>query len=373
MMQRTSSMRSLMTSTLIILWSLTPCKGLRLSSNFRQSNLTSWDNKRDENTNLNNVTTVSYGTLFTMGNDVLPIDQMLRHQLTGSSIHGRARFDKVLVYLNGLPHPPKVVPREFTDVLPTFSGEVRLVDEERLSDNAFFNRFFQDPQASALKDMGFDMGGRRANALFTFLEDCRSTYCVWMDPDIFVHRSPDGPGWVDFAVAIMDKELSKSVVTRPRLGSRGLKCMKETSPGISDRYFVVHRERFLKEFPISTHCAPRCDTWESEVSQSLKEKPIMSSTQCNSFWAVHPPDNKNLLLEIIRSCAAEGSSSGKEAIEAGLKVILQHIEDHGTGHLSWDPDFKLENNGENLANTREWPCKRRIASFMLSTDEAAMT
>lgn len=276
--------------------------------------------------------TVTYGTMFTIGHDKLPLAQMLSHQLRGLSSEGRDRFDQVLVYVNGLSYLPKAVPDDLAKALLTVSGEARLLDEKRLTDRAFFSEYLEDEHASTLDQMGFQHGGSRMLAMLTFLADCQATYCVWMDPDIFVHRNADGPGWVDFGMATLDQTKSRSVMSFPFLSSDGgeeesQNCTLFEGQGLSERWMMVHKERFMKEFPMRLACAPNCNYFEQQFSAAAHGD-IVVGTLCpqHSFWAVHPSRSSKDIMEILRSCATDKYASEDEITRVGLKIVLQHVE-----------------------------------------------
>merc|ERR1712217_596627 len=96
---------------------------------------------------------------------------------------------------------------------------------------------------------------------------CRSTYCAWMDPDIFVHRSEQGAGFVDHAIAAMERKHWAAFTTRPLLQEHRLQqfpCEEQRTSDFSQRYFVVHKEHFFKRLPIEIktqhNCVQQCDT-----------------------------------------------------------------------------------------------------------------
>jgi len=268
--------------------------------------------------------TVTFGTLITMDADVLPL-QMLRHQLKGLCTSGHARFEEVRVYLNQGITLPKDIENELKDV----SAKVKMLDKPMLSNRSIVQRFVKYPEGLTLDqlfpdDMYFD----QVLAITSFLNDCSSIYCVWMDPDIFVHKASNGQGWVDYAMVTMDDNSTVSLMTRPTpnllrgTGRTETNCENRESSFMSQRHMVIHKDRFLKELPIQLTCAPDCDTWEAVISNHHFNSTFLD-THCGGrgFWVMHPPQDKDHMLETLRSCSPD-----RQSIDKGLNVLLEHIE-----------------------------------------------
>lgn len=303
--------------------------------------------------------TVTYGTLVTMDADVLPL-QMLRHQLTGLSKSGRARFEEVRVYLNHGNALLKDIENDLKDV----SAKVQLLDESLFSNYSVLKRFFKFPTVgTSLKqvfpdDMFFD----QVLAITSFLNDCSSIYCVWMDPDIFVHRASNGQGWVDFAIATMDNDSAVSLMTQPLpnlvrgADSTEADCENRGAVGVSQRHMVIHKERFLKEFPIRLTCAPDCDSWEAVISNQSLDSTIFN-THCggHGFWVTHKADSEDNIEELLRLCAPD-----KHSIEQGLDSLLEYVETVDLGELHAEDSA---NGDEHVVDEGGWTCAKNISRF----------
>lgn len=295
-----------------------------------------------------------------MGYDVSPL-QMVRHQMKGLSRYGRARFEEVNVYLN----QGKAIPQGVENELQDISANVQLLDKQRFSNRSFVQRFFKYYPEGMTLEHAFRKPAKYFDlflAVTTFLNDCRSTYCVWMDPDIFVHKASDGQGWVDHAVATMNSYSRVSIMTgaNPNL-ARGndnteASCKIHVGRGVSERHMVIHKERFLKEFPVQLKCAPRCDSWERVLSNQVLESTVLH-TDCggHGFWVMHPPGTKADILEIIRSCDPD-----KHDIEKGVGTLLERFENIDAEEVQAADSV---NGVEDVADEGGWTCVKNISKF----------
>lgn len=197
--------------------------------------------------------------------------------------------------------------------------------------------------------------------MLSFMERCVGSsvrYCVWLDPDIFLHRGKDGGGWLDKAIRLFDR-YSKAVgimAPSPNHATRHYECLHEINSydaQMSQRYFALHRERLKQYLPLQPHaCAPSCPGFEysvfffpwkehelassvaqisaagdlrpSKVSTGdlrpskvhrqffLGQQPVLQGSAerflhmpCawdNEPWALHPPPDPHNLFPIFEAC-----------------------------------------------------------------------
>lgn len=294
-------------------------------------------------------------TLLTLNSDtdLLPLELMLPHHVAWSSKEGREGLERVLVFkMPPSPHHTAMHPGAlpFSNVPLRSAGErdgadqVIQLDLETLKDQSFFKKFLaddgQDP-AKSLHDLwsqGHQTSMTRVDesvflhsttslGLLTAIDRCNSTYCAFLEPDVFVHRHPNQKGWIDRAVDLLEADPQLVVVQAARMSNSetpGSCSTAQSRDGLfSQRYFVLHRKRLQKYLPIHVDCAPRCDTFEAFFALPKESVGIMS---CNptASWVIHPPEDEHALLRLFEDCAR---AVGREQELAGDKNGNRRLED----------------------------------------------
>mmetsp|Transcript_161341 Transcript_161341/g.309912 ORF Transcript_161341/g.309912 Transcript_161341/m.309912 type:complete len:348 (+) Transcript_161341:483-1526(+) len=262
---------------------------------------------------------------------------MLPHQLQGSSEKGRSRFLQIVVIQLVLEGAEEAAARQVASLQQHGIADVVPVAVTGLHDAVIFRRFFStgrkrspkrlqlvgeeasrkhSPKVDDLAGLfGLDNASKKTEfrmhaatntlGMITALDHCPSTYCVFMDPDIFVHKPQKAAGWVDAAVALMEADESLAVLQAPwmkeenRAGCQIINRVRE----FSQRYFLVNRQRLQRSLPVKVVCAPDCDTFEAMFLMQKANAGLMSCSQ-DSSWVIHPPDDKTAFLRLLQSCAA---------------------------------------------------------------------
>lgn len=278
---------------------------------------------------------ISWITLTAPGHDALPLDIMLPYHLQTSSQKGRARFSQIIVIQLLLKGTAEAAARQVDALQQHGITNIVPVSATGLRDAAIFGHFFADGKNPRLRHVG-KKGGRNCSqevcdiaglwgldkvsrrtpfrmhsatntlGMITALERCPSTYCVFMDPDILVHKPQESTGWVDAAVAFMEADDSLAVLQAPLVNQEqkaGCRLGSHRGESFSQRYFLVHRERLQRSLPVKVSCAPDCDTFEAFFLVHKKNAGAMWCSK-DSSWVIHPPDDKGAFLRLIQSCAA---------------------------------------------------------------------
>lgn len=185
-----------------------------------------------------------------------------------------------------------------------------------------------------------------------------------MDPDIFVHRPPMASGWVDEAVALMESSDSLAVLQAP-WADKEVKSgcqVKGRYRDFSQRYFIFHRERLRRMLPVKVNCAPNCDTFETLFLIRAGHAGKMACSK-ESSWVIHPPDNRDAFVQLLRSCAPASMSLNLLAQSAPSRITLERAAREGLPRLldrvATEPfgQKQLGNGGEDVATSLVgWRC-----------------
>lgn len=309
-------------------------------------------------------------TLFSISSDsdLLPLKLMLPHQIRGSVTEGRQRLDKVLVLkMPPSPHHSAVVPGGEGVDEGAVEGvdEILQLDAGTLKDQEFFKRFlvddrdgaakslidlwqggFQPSQNKSVEEPGVWHASTSALAVLAGLEQCNTTYCAFMEPDVFVHRHQGQPGWIDRAVKLMEAKKRLVMLQAPRLNQSediftSCHTMQSRDGSLSLRYFIVHRERLEEFLPMRVDCAPVCDTLEAFFILPTRQVGLMSCGPA-ATWVVHAPESEWSLLRLFEGCAkADGrdeelrasavrsdTSKGRRLSSVPLHAVPKEDEDN---------------------------------------------
>mmetsp|Transcript_162661 Transcript_162661/g.300134 ORF Transcript_162661/g.300134 Transcript_162661/m.300134 type:complete len:465 (-) Transcript_162661:51-1445(-) len=216
-----------------------------------------------------------------MPSDILPIDVMLLHQM--KNLGGPSARVEVLLDVDA--QWPRSGMLDSTAVLQLRNAGVRFVCQNftrraRESSDPLLHLIGHN-RPHRLSDFyaGVDIEHLKSHftsntvGMLSFLERCAGSqfkYCVWLDSDIFLHRGSQNIGWLDSATTLFDRYSRAAGVMAPAPyhPSSSLDCRSTVRLGnqISQRYFVLHRERLLQSLPLEPHsCAPACDGFESSI------------------------------------------------------------------------------------------------------------
>lgn len=294
-------------------------------------------------------------TLLTLSSDsdLMPLELMLPHQVVQSSKDGRERFERVLVLkMPASPHHSELQPGALPfSIVPLRSigerdgaDEVIQLDTETLKDQAFFRRFLvgggkhpakslhdlwqsasEEPEASdsqeaplgdgehapplvmaSADDEGIFHSSTTTLGLLKAIEQCNTTYCAFIEPDVFVHRHTDQPGWIDRAVDLMEADSNLVVVQAAKIRGSETKGSCSTAQSedgsFSQRSFVINKRRLRQFLPIRVDCAPSCDTFEALFVLPTSAVGLMSCSSTAS-WVIHPPEDETAMLRLFEGCA----------------------------------------------------------------------
>mmetsp|Transcript_99321 Transcript_99321/g.172423 ORF Transcript_99321/g.172423 Transcript_99321/m.172423 type:complete len:424 (-) Transcript_99321:52-1323(-) len=348
-----------------------------------------------------------------MPSDALPVDVMLPHQM--QNLGGPPALVELLMDVDA--HWPGGTMLDEIAIHQLKNAGVRFVCQN-------FTRRAHDTNDTLLQLIGnrrpkrisdFHQQSPKAPHLvsntvgmLSFIERCVGAsvaYCVWMDPDIFLHRGSDGSGWLDKSIQFFD-QYPKAVgmmAPSPNHQSPSFDCHEITGydAQISQRYFVLHRQRLKQYLPLQPHaCAPSCPGFEYSVfffpwkekeiassateiaatsivrprkvhQQSFLALPPMLQGSADRFlrmpcayahepWALHPPPDPNNLFPIFQACLKLGVHIEPEDAERsrhwpelreGLRKLLARIDAEGLlGPLNQD--------GQNMAEFG-WSCVKQ--------------
>lgn len=272
-----------------------------------------------------------FGTL-TCSADALPIDEMLAHQLHQSASR---HFNHRVLYVSSIGSIEER--RRHSNLLQKVQDQ-NLIDQVVNVNNVgnvyeLATRVMEEKTARAFVDLDFAVDYNKA--MLAFLLKCIDggyDHCVWLDPDIFVHRGQ--VPWVDEAVQLSQQK-PRLVYSLPR-GAAG---------SFSSRYFVYHREALQHLLPLTSD-APESplDTFEALVQDNMQRKfgndvqDEFGKTRGES-WVIHPPDSKSDVHSMLHMCASEDRS-----MHTLISIVEQGSED-GEDAFSWRD---TKNNNENM-------------------------
>lgn len=266
---------------------------------------------------------VLFGTL-TCATDILPIDQMLPHQLHQSvSTHFNHR---VLYVASTGDHEQRNQHSKMLEKIKSQNLIDELVSIDDVNAYQLATRVMEEKTAREFAKLGFADYNKAMLAFLLKCIDVGYDHCAWLDPDIFVHGGKIP--WVDQAVERHNKNRS-IVYSRPR-SSSGLER------GFSSRYFIYHREALPRLLPFTSDAPDTAlDTFETLLQDNMMRKfgndveGQFGRSENNDSWVIHPPDDESAMHEILGMCANE---------ERSLRTLIDIVEkgsEDGEQAFSW--------------------------------------
>lgn len=248
---------------------------------------------------------VTFGTLLTPGYDDIPLDIAVTHLLYGS-FGNLQSLASVMVIVNGDVDDVKNLPEHVNTSLIKLSLE-------RLSDQSFASRYFVKGPSSISGFSAEQQYGHYTLAMLTFLDSCATTFCVWADLDMLLHRKAHGQGWVDRMVQMLKDVPSASFVSMEGIepGQKKSRCeptdrIVGLSHGVSSRFMLFDKARLAtsKVFPIELGCKSKeCDTFESMLGR-YGPKGLFVDCYPAGLWVLHPPLNTQAYSQKLRQCGS---------------------------------------------------------------------
>lgn len=209
----------------------------------------------------------------TFPTDRIPLELIVPHQLRMLTRADNSSVDLVIV--DNRPSGDVATPQEaYLDQLRRQGNDgqrvVRVDYDRGLDDPAFLARFYKFPEAEDPEGMTV----RKLTSSFTIHEqtnlvgmltalaqclDAEPTVevCMYIDPDIFVYRSPGGRGLFDLAPGVFDKNPQLQLLLPPLLCERTHVAVDadgvcEQGPPLfelSQRHLLFHRSRLVAALP----------------------------------------------------------------------------------------------------------------------------
>lgn len=262
-----------------------------------------------------------FGSL-SSADDILPIDEMLPHQLRNLAARG---FDHVILYTSSKGDDSKGGDSERKKQAELFD-HIRLqgmvsefVDVGKL-DIDFESAQPVIQKSAAEKLLRFEGHRVENKALVNFLTRCVLEYdhCAWLDSDIFIHRG--AATWMELSVqdAIRNPGLAISL---PSFGHFDHGMNK-----FSSRHYVYHAKQMKRLLPL-TDSGGVPDTFErflqwkidslSKDPQARNSPMLLYQTRSPNTWVMHPPDDNKAFNRIMTRCSSMSLS---------LKAVLLIVE-----------------------------------------------
>lgn len=248
---------------------------------------------------------VTLGTLFTPGYDSIPLDIVVTHQLYGSFSNLQS-LASVMVIVNGDLAQVKDLPEHVNTSL------IKL-PLARLSDQHFASRYFVNGPSTISGFSAEKQHGHYTLAMLTFLDNCATSFCVWADFDMLLHRQVHGQGWVDRMVQVLSDIPDASFASTEGIvqNEENKRCeptgrIARLSHGVSSRLILFDKARLAasKVFPIKLGCASKeCDTFESMLG---RYGPKGLWVDCNpaGLWVLHPPLHTQAYFQKLQQCGS---------------------------------------------------------------------
>jgi len=195
---------------------------------------------------------------------------------------------------------------------------------------------------------------KHALIMLTFFESCRTTYCVFMESNMMVHRLPGHQGWVDRAIASLETNQEAVVAEAPLdFAPHGKSCswgIRKDDDGTEDEdddngswpstAFVVHRERLMRWVPKDISCAPACNQWEDMFAFPNAVLGVLDDCNSTDPWVMQPKNDfaKNqAFLKSLSACSSiaadvcsaalhhRGGTTKSDLVAIGLEKMLGSI------------------------------------------------
>lgn len=248
---------------------------------------------------------VTFGTLFTPGYDDIPLDIAVTHLLYGS-FGNLQSLAGVMVIVNGDLDKVKDFPEHVNTSLIKLSLE-------RLSDRYFASRYFVNGPSTISDFSAEQQHGHYTLAMLSFLDSCATTFCVWADFDMLLHRQAHGQGWVDRMVQMLNDVPNASFVSMEGIvpGQKKSRCepndrIARLSHGVSSRFMLFDKARLAaaKVFPIELGCKSKeCDTFENMLYR-YGPKGLFVNCYPAGLWVLHPPLKTQVYFQKLRQCGS---------------------------------------------------------------------
>jgi hypothetical protein len=84
---------------------------------------------------------------------------------------------------------------------------------ERLSDQRFASRYFVNGPSAIGEFSPEQQHGHHTLAMLAFPDNCVTTFCVWADSDMLLHRQALGQAWVDYMMQMRSEVPHASFVS----------------------------------------------------------------------------------------------------------------------------------------------------------------
>lgn len=320
---------------------------------------------------------VTFLTAYWPNSDLIPLDLMLPHQLAAMSRESTT-FRRIVVV-------------EPTGAESANIGEKLTYDAAiHLKSQTLLGKFIRGNRVRNLKDLWCEEIGcleeiakvaSNTAVMLLALDSCRTEYCAWMDPDIFLYRQADAEGWVDAAIRSFRADPALAVIQAPTLEEgKSVRCRVESvyRSMLSSRHFIVRKETLQAYLPVTVTCAPHCNYFEAFFFPLLPQNATAALNCGETSWAVHPPDERSNFIEILKDCAASpdvrndlidpSNNSNIKArsrlVQEAVPRLWEHIRSLGIG-LSTRPSsdvrlFKTDFDTMKVSPNSEWGCHRSV-------------
>lgn len=286
--------------------------------------------------------------------DKMPAELVLRHQLRALQAPGGPPLDTVV--LDNRPpwtRPDGGKPLEpYNRTLPS-GVRVKEVDYAHFRDAGFLGRFFnivgsapgQDATVADLtkraKD-GFGTTGRQIASnfmgLLTFLELCSEAgeatgLCVYLDPDIFLHRFTWGIA--DLAPDVFQRHPTYIGLQPPTIcdghehlvGRNGNSCRASRAIWPSSRHMIWNRSRLLQELPFIIEASRFGHFFETVLNGVVRHKTGHMMCGAETF-AIHPPSRhtRRLTTKVPTALMEPVFNNSALATDDGIRVMIERLE-----------------------------------------------
>ena len=249
--------------------------------------------------------TVTYATM-THPFDALPIDVMLPYQV--ENLGGKARLVVHLIHNRGS---------------ATLGKSHRELVERHDQRVANLGEYVDEVLSLAIGNNGLGKAAEYAAGLQLARAKCATSYCLWIDPDMFV-VAPKPAVWLQRSIRLLEGSISAApwpFVGPHYLGSPN--CLNRTY--FSSQLFLwkAGRDSLLRT-PLGN------DTFEAAVNEALKREahPAVSESEeaCDlGLRVVHPPDNRRSLVAMLRTCGDESGGEDPLSFRRGLSTLQQRL------------------------------------------------
>lgn len=299
----------------------------------------------------------------TFPTDDLPLEVMLPHQLHMVTKQSADSLDVVILDnrppgAGGSPQDP-FLEAVRAQQLPWLT--VAPVDYGLRDDPAFLARFFVFPKAKKARNLTVsDVAPSRhertnllgmLHALAACLDAEPSVeVCLYLDPDVFLHRRLGGQGLLDLAPALFEAEPGYVVLEPPMLcdapiaigaGDGPGACVGKARAELSQRHLVFHRARLAAALPLAATREGATSgkfrgRFEKTLSGCMQEVHGAGAMRCGAeTFATHPS---------IEPEAGPEASDASHALTARehFAALAASAEGAGERHVKGFPDMEAK-------------------------------